>query len=145
MKTMFMLAGLFVLGAAHAEVYKCIGQGEKVIYQERPCETRSAGQVTIKPFDPDKIAEAQAKLAESLKQDAEREAAAAEAAQKERELQAQEAMLSQARNRTDAINRNTQALETNNQAQPPVYYYPAPQVIMPPRNNNPPPNPRPQR
>ncbi|MGR8935661.1 MAG: hypothetical protein ACU837_14920 [Gammaproteobacteria bacterium] len=118
MKKILMIAALTIVGSAHAEVYKCLGPGNKIIYQERPCETRSVGQVNIKPFDPKKIAEAQEKLSESLKHAAEREASAAEAAQKERDLQTREELISEAQQRTDAINRNTETFENVYQSQP---------------------------
>jgi hypothetical protein len=144
MKSIIMIAGFFMFGAAHAEVFKCMDPSGKVIYQAKPCEAGSQGQVNIKAFDPNKIAEAQAKLAERVKQDAERQQAAAAAAQKERDIQSREAIAAQTRNQTDAINRNAQALENVNQAPPAVYYMLPPVTApLPPPNNTPRREPRP--
>jgi hypothetical protein len=143
MKKIIVVAGFFAMSAAQAEVYKCTDPAGKIIYQSTECTTGSAGQVDIKQFDPKKIAEAQAKLAESLKRDAELEAAAAEAAQKERELETREALASQVRNQAEALNRNAAAQENANQipqtnyyiAPPPAYVAPAP-MPTPDKNIN---------
>lgn len=148
MKTMIAMAGFFALSAAHADVFKCTDAASgKTVYQEKPCQTGAAEKVDIKAFDPNKIAEAQAKLAEQLKQAAEREAAAAEAARKERDLQAKEAIAAEARNQANAINRNTEALENTNQPATPLYYYMGPPVVVaptPPPRGTPTPEPKPR-
>jgi hypothetical protein len=131
MRKIIALAGFFVLDAAQAGVYKCTDPGGKIIYQSTECTTGSAEQVNIKQFDADRIAEAQSKLSESLKEDAERETAAAEAAQKESELEARQELADQVRNQTDALNRNAEALESRNRVPPPVYYAPATVVPAP--------------
>lgn len=141
MKKMIVFAGFFMLNAAQADVFKCVDPSGKTVYQETPCQSGAAEKVDIKAFDPNRIAEAQAKLAEQLKQAEEREAAAAEAAQKERDIQAKEAIAAEARNRTNAINRNTQAIENVNQTPAPVYYV-APPIFTTPV---PSPTPRPPR
>jgi hypothetical protein len=127
MKEMIAIAGFFLVGTVHAEVYKCQKPSGGIEYQSTPCATGPTEEVKIEAFDPDKISAAQAKLAESVKQQAEREAAAAETARKERDTAAREAIVAGIRSQASALNRNTQALQNANQA-PPVY---VPYTVVP--------------
>lgn len=124
--------GWLLLGTAHAEVYKCKDAVGKIKYQSTPCTNGEGGAVHMDTIDPNVTAEAQAKLAEQVRQDQEQQAVEAEAAARERQVQAQEAIAEEIRNQTDAINRNTEVFENRMSNQPDIYVAP---VVVPSQQN----------
>ncbi len=74
-----------------AEVFKCSDSQGKVFYRDSPCPENLAGQVLpVKPFDPDKISEAQYRLSRQVKAMTDREEKLQQMRNSERKLAALE-------------------------------------------------------
>lgn len=129
MKLITIIPVLFT-ASIQAQVYKCESETGGIQYQDTECKGKEKqSEVTIKKFDENKIRQAQEKLAEKLKKREEMEKAIAEAENRERELRAleqigrtREKMVNATRNQTNAIDRNTEAMQSKSYGYRPYYY-----------------------
>jgi uncharacterized protein DUF4124 len=134
MKILFFVIYFLLMGATHAEVYKCKDKKGVTVYQDVKCPASSKmSKLDIKEFDKNKIERAQQKLARELEQRAAIEAAQAEAEREERAIQAIElraradaARAYAADRQTLAIDRNTEAVRSKNKIGNVYYYNPRP-------------------
>lgn len=158
MRRLLFIAAIAVFGAAQGEVYKCTTALGKVVYQDHECAAASREKaLQIESFDQDKIERAREKLARELQQRRELEAHEEELRRRQRELQALEQqavtnlqLLDETRLQTEAIEKNTEAVQSDSNKTGNVYYYPGyrprPPVHKPhprPPAHRPKPHPRP--
>ncbi|MDD1622895.1 MAG: DUF4124 domain-containing protein [Methylococcaceae bacterium] len=110
MRMLILAIMVLVCDTVNAEVFKCIGNAGKTVYQEKPCQTAVKSQQLDIKGDPAKEAEAKAKL-EALQ--TENDARRAERLKAEKEAAAQRNQAEQ----TDALKRSAFAQQQQATAQ----------------------------
>ncbi len=129
MKIITMIIVIFT-ATVQAQIYKCESETGAVRYQDAVCrDEKNQSELTIEKFDENKIKLAQEKLKNELKKREEMEIIRAEAESRERELRAleqigwsREEMVNATRDQTDAINRNTEAVQSRSYGYRPYYF-----------------------
>ncbi len=151
MRRLFFIAAIAAFGTVQGEVYKCTTAQGKVVYQDHACAAASRGKaLQIEPFDAQKIEQAREKLARELQQRRELEAHQEELRRRQRVLQALEQqavinrqLLDETRLQTEAIEKNTEAVQSDSNKTGNVYYYPLPRPRPPVHKPKPHPHPHP--
>ncbi len=129
MKIIMMIIVIFT-ATVQAQVYKCESKTGSVRYQDTECRShKEQSELTIDKFDENKIRQAQEKLKNELKKREEMEKIRVEAENRERELRAleqigwsREEMVNATRDQTNAINRNTEAVQSRGYGYRPYYF-----------------------
>ncbi len=141
MRRLLLIAAIAAVGSVYGDVYKCTTARGTVVYQDHECAPSSQEKaLQIEPFEQQKIVRAREKLARELRQRQQLEAQRLEQQRQLRALQALEqqaassrALVDETRLQTEAIEKNTEAVQSDNNRIGNVYYYPGPIARPPPR------------